>query len=330
MNSVLAESILSQAWFGLIGLMLILYVVTDGFDLGVGILSLLRARDEEAHRSVMIQSIGHVWDANETWLVALGGALFGAFPSAYAMLLSKLYAPIMLLIASLIMRGASIEFRHVAATRRLLWDRVFGFGSLLAAISQGVILGEVITGLQPGALDSCFVAVTVIGVVSGYALLGATWLVKKTEGSLQRAARQSSIVAVCTTVVSAIVLSIGTFTVSSIGRAHWTNPSVFALLVCCALIAAAAVCYIVYATCVGGESGPFHASVVLFVTSFLGLVVSLFPDFVPGKLSIAAAASNTSTLTFMLIGIGAVFPVMLAYNLFQYHCFKGKAVLAGH
>lgn len=330
MSSILSESVLTQAWFGLIGIMLILYVVTDGFDLGVGILSLLRARDEEADRSVMIQSIGHVWDANETWLVALGGALFGAFPSAYAMLLSKLYDPIMLLIASLIMRGASIEFRHVAASRRLLWDRVFGLGSLLAAISQGIILGEVITGLQPGALDTCFVAVTVIGVVSGYALLGATWLVKKTEGRLQRAARQSSIIAVCTTVISAIILSIGTFTISSIGSAHWTNPSVFALLVCLGLIAAAAVCYIVYATSVGGESSPFNASIVLFVTSFLGLVVSFFPDFVPGKLSIAAAASNSSTLTFMLIGIGTVFPIMVAYNIYQYHCFRGKAELAEH
>src|ERR1700689_721318 len=147
MNPVSSQSLLSHAWFGLIGLMLVLYVVTDGFDLGVGILTLLRGRDGD--RDLMIQSIGHVWDANETWLVALGGALFGAFPAAYALLLSSLYVPVMVLIAGLILRGAAIEFRHAAGTKRI-WDMIFGLGSLIAALAQGVILGHVITGLMPG------------------------------------------------------------------------------------------------------------------------------------------------------------------------------------
>src|ERR1700688_1948120 len=145
MNPVTAESLLSQAWFCLIGLMLVLYVITDGLDLGVGILSLFRSKESE--RDLMIQSIGHVWDANETWLVVLGGALFGAFPSAYAMILSDLYVPVMVLIASFIMRGAAIEFRHAAHGSKAVWDRVFGIGSLLAAISQGVVLGDILTGL---------------------------------------------------------------------------------------------------------------------------------------------------------------------------------------
>ena len=135
MNS---HAMLGNAWFGLIGLMLIFYVVTDGFDLGVGILSLFTRREQE--RNLIFQSIAHVWDANETWLVVVGGALFGAFPSAYATLLEQLYIPIMLLIASLIMRGASIEFRHAAGNKRL-WDLIFGVGSLLAAVAQGVVLG---------------------------------------------------------------------------------------------------------------------------------------------------------------------------------------------
>src|SRR6202166_4914752 len=129
-----APTTLIQIWFCLIGLMLVLYVVTDGFDLGIGILSLVTA--EEKDRSMMMQTIGHVWDANETWLVVLGGALFGAFPTAYAMILSDLYVPVMVLIASFMMRGAAIEFRHSARTGKTLWDRVFGLGSLLAAISQ--------------------------------------------------------------------------------------------------------------------------------------------------------------------------------------------------
>src|SRR5271155_5807313 len=134
MNPVALQTLLNHAWFGLIGLMLVLYVITDGFDLGVGILSLFRSK--ESDRDVMVQSIGHVWDANETWLVVLGGALFGAFPAAYAMLFSDLYAPMMVLIASMIMRGAAIEFRHAAMASKPVWDRIFGLGSLLAAICQ--------------------------------------------------------------------------------------------------------------------------------------------------------------------------------------------------
>src|SRR5579864_8195735 len=158
---------LAFTWFGLIGLMLVFYVVTDGFDLGIGILSLLRKRRED--HDVMVQTIGHVWDANETWLVVLGGALFGAFPDAYALLLQDLYLPVMALIAGLIMRGAAIEFRH-SVTHGPLWDKVFGIGSLIAALAQGVILGKVITGLLPGELSGVFVAVSAVGVVAGYSL----------------------------------------------------------------------------------------------------------------------------------------------------------------
>jgi cytochrome d ubiquinol oxidase subunit II len=328
MNPVTSQTLLSHAWFGLIGLMLVLYVITDGFDLGVGILSLFRSK--ESDRDMMVQSIGHVWDANETWLVVLGGALFGAFPAAYATLLSDLYVPVMVLIASFIMRGAAIEFRHAASGRRPMWDRVFGLGSLLAAACQGVILGKVITGLLPGDLNLGFVAVTAIGVVSGYVLLGATWLVKKTTGKVEQAARKYSVISVFTTVICAIVVSIGTFKLSPVGNGRWAEPGVFHTLVALAIVAALAFFYIVYSVNVGGESGPFNGSMVLFVASFTGLAISLFPDIVPGQLSIAAAASNSTTLVFMLFGIGIVFPIMIGYNLFQYYWFRGKVELVKH
>jgi cytochrome d ubiquinol oxidase subunit II len=328
MNPVTAESLLSHTWFGLIGLMLVLYVITDGFDLGVGILSLFRSK--ESDRNLMIQSIGHVWDANETWLVVLGGALFGAFPAAYAMLLSDLYVPVMVLIASLIMRGAAIEFRHAATRTRPIWDRVFGIGSLLTAVCQGVILGKVITGMLPGDLHAGFVALTAIGVVSGYALLGATWLVKKTTGRLEVAARRYSMIAVVTTVVAAIFISIGTLVLSPVGPERWAQAGVFHVLVALAIVAALAFCYVLYSTYMGGEHGPFNASMVLFVASFGGLAVSLFPDIVPGQLSIASAASNSTTLIFMLIGMGTVMPIMIGYNLYQYHLFRGKVVAVHH
>ncbi|EUC20155.1 UNVERIFIED_ORG: cytochrome d ubiquinol oxidase subunit II [Burkholderia sp. CF145] len=328
MNAVTTQELLSNAWFGIIGLMLVFYVVTDGFDLGVGILTLFRR--DESDRDVMIQSIGHVWDANETWLVALGGALFGAFPAAYSLLLTQLYVPVMLLIASLIMRGASIEFRHAAHRSKRVWDAVFGIGSLLTAICQGIVLGKVLTGLVPGVDSAVFIAITAIGVVSGYSLLGATWLIKKTTGAIEDASRRYATYAVFTTVIAAIVVSLGTVKITTVGVTRWDDIGVFHVLLALAVLAAAAFVYILYAIRMRGEHSPFIASMVLFVVSFAGLAISLFPYIVPGQLSIASAASDGTTLVFMLFGIGIVFPVMIGYNLFQYHLFRGKVVPIKH
>jgi cytochrome bd ubiquinol oxidase subunit II len=322
MNPGPTLSLLSHAWFILIGIMLVYYVIADGFDLGVGILSLWRFN--EADRDEMIRSIGDVWDANETWLVALGGALFGAFPVAYAILLSRLYIPVMALIASLIMRGAAIEFRDLATTHKRFWDRIFGLGSLFAAASQGVILGQIITGLGAGGLSVLFILLTAVGVVSGYALLGATWLVKKTSGGLEQIARRFSTSAAIVAVLCAILLSIGTLTITPVGNGNWTEPGIFHLLIALAIVAAAAFCYVLGAVHTGADEAPFNAAIVLFVASFLGLAISLFPYIVPGQLTVYAAASDTTTLVFMLFGIGMLVPVMVGYNLYQYYWFRGK------
>jgi cytochrome d ubiquinol oxidase subunit II len=321
------HTMLAITWFGLIGLMLVFYVVTDGFDLGVGILSLLRKRRED--HDVMVQSIGHVWDANETWLVVLGGALFGAFPAAYALLLQDLYLPVMLLIAGLIMRGAAIEFRH-SVSHGPAWDKVFGIGSLVAAIAQGVILGKVITGLIPGDMSGVFIAVTAIGVVAGYTLLGSTYLVKKTVGSIEQWSRRLALLSALVTVAAAVVLTAATWFISEVGHERWTQHGVFHLLAALGLASACAFAYIMGSLYLGSARGPFRASVALFVLSFVGLAVSLFPDFVPGKLGIVEAASDTSTLVFMLIGIGLIFPVMIGYNLYQYYIFRGKVIGEAH
>jgi len=315
------HDILTTAWFGLMGLMLAIYVVTDGFDLGVGILSLLVRREED--RDQIYAAIGHVWDANETWLVVLGGAMFGAFPLAYAMLMEQLYVAIMLLVAFLIMRGAAIEFRHAAHNKRG-WDVVFGLGSLGCAICQGIVLGKVITGLAPGGLAAGFTALCAAGVVAGYALLGATYLVKKANGKLVLAARRQAVTSLVATVGAALVLTAGTLFSSEIGHGRWMQPGVLALLVPLALLAAFASAYVLYALHIGASHGPFRGAIGLFLSSFAGLAVSLFPNVVPGRLTLAQAASDSATMAFMLCGIALIFPVMVGYNLYQYYVFRGR------
>jgi cytochrome d ubiquinol oxidase subunit II len=315
------HDILTTAWFGLMGLMLAIYVVTDGFDLGVGILSLVTKREED--RDQIYTSIGHVWDANETWLVVLGGAMFGAFPLAYAMLMEQLYPLIMLLVACLIMRGASIEFRH-AAQRKRGWDIVFGLGSLGCAICQGVVLGKVITGLVPGSMAAGFTALCAAGVVAGYALLGATYLVKKAHGPLVVTARRHAVASLFATVGAAIVLSAGTLFSSQIGHDRWMEPGVLAILAPLALLAAFAAVYVFYALHIGASHGPFRGAIGLFLASFAGLAVSLFPNVVPGRLTLAQAASDGATMAFMLCGIALIFPIMVGYNLYQYYVFRGR------
>jgi cytochrome d ubiquinol oxidase subunit II len=321
------HTMLAITWFGVIGLMLVFYVIADGFDLGIGILSLLRKRRED--HDVMVQTIGSVWDANETWLVVLGGALFGAFPEAYALLLQDLYLPIMLLIAGLIMRGAAIEFRH-SVSHGPLWDKVFGVGSLVAAIAQGIVLGKVITGLMPGGLNDVFVVVSAIGVVAGYSLLGSTYLVNKTVGTIEQWSRRLALPSAFVTVAAAVILTVATWFVSDVGHVRWSQPGVFHVLVLLGLAAAVAFAFIVAALYLGSSRGPFRGAVVLFVLSFAGLAISLFPDFVPGKLGIVESASDTPTLVFMLIGIGFLFPVMIGYNLYQYYIFRGKVMTGSH
>ena len=322
MNST-THFLLAVTWFSLIGLMLVFYVVTDGFDLGVGMLTLLRTKRED--HDVMVQTIGHVWDANETWLVVVGGGLFGAFPAAYAILMQELYLPVMAMIAGLIMRGAAIEFRHSAQHGRL-WDTVFGVGSLVAAISQGVVLGNVITGFAPGGSSTVFITVTAIGVVTGYALLGATWLVKKTVGALERWARLLAWLTAQLTVAAASVLTAATWIDGVAVHARWSQPGVFAPLAVLGALAVLSYVWLSASLYWRSARGPFRAAVALFIVSFAGLVISLYPDFVPGKLTILQAASDTPTLVFMLIGIGLVFPVMIGYNLYQYSIFRGKVI----
>ena len=317
------QPLLANAWFLILGLILAFYVITDGFDLGIGILSLATRR--ETHRSAMLESIGHVWDANETWLVVLGGALFGAFPAVYAMVLHALYGPVMVMIGGLILRGAAFEFRHAARDKRG-WDRVFGAGSLLAALAQRAILGQLVSGLREGWVGWAFSAVAALGVVAGYSLLGASYLVMRTSGGLGQASRRHARVSLWTTVGMAAVLTLATPFASVEVRNAWLDPHRMPILGVLGLLAVSAFGYILHALR-RGVRGPFRASVLLFAVSFGGLALSIYPAMVPGHVTILQAASSAPTLLFMLVGIGMLLPVMIGYNAYQYLVFRGRIVV---
>lgn len=192
------------------------------------------------------------------------------------------------------------------------------------------MLGKVITGLVPGEMNNVFVIVAATGVVAGYALLGATYLVKKTVGMIEQWSRRLALLSAMLTVAAALLLTTATWFFSDVGSERWSRPGVMHLLIALGIAAAFAFAFIMVSLYLGSSRGPFRGAVTLFVVSFAGLAVSLFPDFVPGKLGIVQAASDSHTLAFMLAGIGLIFPVMIGYNLYQYYIFRGKVAGGAH
>ena len=323
---------LIHIWLVFLGLFLTLYVVLDGFDLGIGVLSLFVREDER--RSIMMASLSSVWDANETWLVVLGGALFGAFPIAYGVILNALYLPVLVMIFALIFRGVAFEFREHSRHRRL-WGFAFGLGSLIAALCQGFVLGGLIAGptvqdgrFAGGPFDwfSPFSALVAFGVVSGYVLLGAAYLIIKTEGASQQHSVATAWIAGALMLAAAAAISIWTPILDPQVAERWFGhgmvslfaiPPVFALL-CSAMLASA--------LWRRQEHAPFVWSVGIFLASLAGLAASLYPDLVPRAVTASEAASDSLTLVFMMTGIGLLIPVMITYNIYQYFVFRGKVV----
>lgn len=323
------QSFLVAFWIGVVGLSLLLYVVLDGFDLGVGILSLV-ARDEN-HRGLMMASLSSVWDANETWLVLLGGVLFGAFPPVYAALLQGLYIPVTLMLFALIMRGVAFEFRH-ASEQKWLWNLAFGVGSLGAAITQGMILGALIQGWPTLAGNyvgshwhwlTPFTLLTALGVLLGYALMGAGWLILKSIGTMQdRAYRRGFWLLLGTVTIGVLVLALTPLHNPHIAN-RWMNNSELPYAIT-AGAAIFAVLLTLWAYRTRHEYWPFLGTLLLFVVSFIGLVASLYPYAIFPALTWSAGAASSGTLLFMLVGILPLIPIMLFYNGYQYLVFGGK------
>lgn len=323
---------LPLVWLCIIAVGVAVYVILDGFDLGIGILFAFSRG--HAHRDLMMNSVAPVWDGNETWLVLGGTALLAAFPQAYAILLSALYVPLMLMLTALIFRGVSFEFRFKAHKSRFLWDIAFSAGSFLAAFCQGMTLGAVVQGLKVvdghyagGNHDwlSPFTVLTGVAVIVGYALLGSTWLIMKTDGELQarsyRAARR-----ILPLMLSAILaVSLWTPFLQPAIKERWFSLPNFYYLSQVPFIT-----FLVAVACwyslkrANLAYAPFLCSVGLFLLSYIGLIISIWPYIVPRAISFEQAASPASSQWFLLVGFIIVMPFILGYTVMGYRIFSGK------
>jgi cytochrome d ubiquinol oxidase subunit II len=320
---------LALFWAGVIAVAILVYVVLDGFDLGVGILFGLER--SEAQRTQMMDSIAPFWDGNETWLVVIGASLYAAFPVVYAVFLGAFYLPVLLLLFGLIFRGVAFEFRLHSQRLRAFWDWGFCIGSVAAAFVQGAAVGAMMRGVPVAngqfagtAFDwlAPFPVLTGVGLVLGYALLGAGWLVLKTDGALrERALRQ--IPAIAAALIAVLALAFGlTLDHSALAKSHLAERPwglVFPLIGVAALLA------VLLFTRRRHDLMPFAMTVLFFVAAFLTLGVMYWPYMVPYSITVASAAAHPASLSFLFWGAGLfVLPVIAIYTIGVYWIFRGK------
>ena len=324
---------LPQVWFAILGLFLFLYVMLDGFDLGVGILSITASSEER--RGILMLSLGNIWDANETWLVLMGGALFGAFPLAYGTILQALYIPVMMMIFGLIFRAVAFEFREHARTK-IYWNIAFGGGSFLSALGQGFALGAVLQGIAVDAAGN-FIGSTwdwltwrsllaALTLIQSYVLSGSTYLILKTEGELQATHFQTAKIASITTFLGAVYLTITTPIFSESARERLFDAPLVYIFASIPLLGGLLIFLLLRSLYAEQERRPFVWTILLFLVSFLGLGLVVFPYIIPSQITIYQAAADPSSLVFMIVFIGFLIPIMLAYNIYNYVVFRGKIV----
>ena len=317
-------------WAGIIAFAVLAYVLFDGFDLGIGIL--FPFLGSERNRDQAMNSVAPVWDGNETWLVLGGGGLMAAFPVAYAVVMTALYAPIIAMLLALIFRGVAFEFRWRAADKSP-WDWAFAGGSMLATFAQGVALGALVQGIPVsdrayagGWWDwlTPFSILTGLALLVGYALLGATWLNLKTTGELQERARRFAWIAGIGTLALIGVVSLWTPLMNAQFMARWFAwPALLYTAPVPLLVALAAL--VLFRGLVGRrDASPFLAALALFVLSYIGLGISFYPYIVPPSITIWSAAAPDASLKFLLVGAAVLVPLILAYTAWSYWVFRGK------
>jgi cytochrome d oxidase subunit CydB len=319
-------------WAAILGFAVLMYILLDGFDLGVGIVFLLRK--SESDRDVMISSVSPVWDFNETWLVLGGGGLLAVFPGAFAIIMPAVYFPALLMLLGLIFRGVAFEFRGVPQANKRLWNIAFACGSILASFAQGVILGMFIQGFNEAGGQFVgtswdwvrpFPIFTGFGVIAGYALQGATWLIMKTQGRLQMWARRvAQRVMILVFVFIAAVSALTPLFSPRIAERwfSWPNIAFFAPVPLVTLLLAG---LLVRGADREREVLPFVCSVGLFFLSFSGLVISLWPMIAPPSVTLWQAAAAPVSHEFLMIGTAFVLPILLIYVVWSYWVFRGKA-----
>jgi cytochrome d ubiquinol oxidase subunit II len=324
---------LPMIWYGLIITALILYVLLDGFDLGVGILFPFAPSDRCRDR--MMNSIAPFWDGNETWLVLAGGGLFAAFPLAYAILMPALYLPVFGMLLGLVFRGVAFEFRFKASGKsRKIWDYAFHYGSLAAAFMQGVIIGAVVQGVavegrsfSGGSFDwiSAYTVMTGAALVCGYALLGGTWLVMKTDGETQSWARKCASYFLGYVGLFMAIVSISMPLMNPEVRSLWFSlPNFFYLM---PVPVGTAVLFVMVWRDLHSqrEYRPFLLSIGIFLAGYFGIGISLWPWLVPFAVSFREAAAAPVSQSLLLVGTVVMLPVVLAYTGYCYYIFRGKA-----
>ncbi|HSI40861.1 MAG TPA: cytochrome d ubiquinol oxidase subunit II [Xanthobacteraceae bacterium] len=308
-----------------------MYVVLDGFDLGIGILFPFAANERE--KDQMMNSVAPFWDGNETWLILGGGGLLVAFPRAYAIVMSALYLPVIFMLLALVFRGVAFEFRWVAQSSRFVWNAAFTGGSTLAAFFQGVLLGGFVQGIKVennafagGPLDwlTPFAVMCGFGVVVGYALIGAVWLVMKTDGPTAERARGHAKSLLLAMLVFMAVVSLWTpFAFPRIAERWFVTPNLF-YLAPVPLVTAALAFAVWHWLERGYEHLPFFGVIGLFLLGYTGIGISIFPYLVPPSLTVWQTAAAPASQVFVLIGLVFILPVILGYVAFVYWIFRGK------
>jgi cytochrome d ubiquinol oxidase subunit II len=322
---------LALVWVILLAIVVLAYVVLDGFDLGVGML--FPFLGGEAEQTTAMNSIAPVWDGNETWLVLGGSGLFAVFPLAYAVILPAVYAPVIAMLLGLILRGVAFEFRGSTVRRRVLWDRSFFLGSLVATLCQGIILGALVQGIPMenrgyagGWWDwlTPFSLVTGIALAAGYSLLGATWLVLKTEGDLQQRVRRVAGWFAWGTLAGIGVFSLWTPFLQANYMEKWFAWPALLYTAPVPLLVLATAIFLFRSLRQGSDLKPFLCAEGLFLLSFIGLWISLYPYIVPSSVTIWDAAGPDVSLGFLLVGAAFLLPLVLAYTAGVYWVFRGK------
>lgn len=322
---------LAFIWAGLIAFAVLVYVILDGFDLGIGILFPLGCGERE--RDVMMNSVAPVWDGNETWLILGGGGLLAVFPLAYAVVMPALYIPILTMLLALVFRGVAFEFRWRTRRWKPIWDAAFFGGSTVAAFCQGIALGALVQGIPVanrayagGWFDwlTPFSVLTGLAVVVGYALLGATWLNMKTEGPLQIAMRQRAWWLGGATLGLIGVVSIITPFLQPVYFERWFSlpGSIWTMFVPLLMFSLTWALFSGLNAC--RDVQPFVAALGLFVVSFIGLGISFYPMMVPPAMTILDAAAPQASLAFALVGAVILLPLILGYTAYAYWVFRGK------